>query len=222
MSASAAVASVLMRPLRRASSVSRCLSRGSAHAETTSESRLPPARNSEPAAAHPATRKRSRARSASNISRPSPGHAVTTSTTNDPLSRLPRMKPYIAATGPTAGRSASRHTRRRRGTPRASVDRANGMASVSPSDCDCTRSIIAASGSAMASAGSGRCRARSARPASTPASHPPADCIPPVGNHPVRAATSTSTSDVMSDGSESRTTDSPRMADGAPRGGDCR
>ena len=56
----------------------------------------PSARKTPPAAAHPATRYMSRDRRASNISRPRPGHDVTISTTNDPLSRLPKtLNQYV-------------------------------------------------------------------------------------------------------------------------------
>src|SRR5687767_6289568 len=61
------------------------LARGSAIASKASASSVPMDRKNAPAAAHPAIRNKSRARSASYINRPSPGHAVTTSTTNDPL-----------------------------------------------------------------------------------------------------------------------------------------
>src|SRR5262249_50815238 len=55
--------------------------RGSTMASTMSDARTPAARNSEPTAAHPATRYRSRDTSASYISAPSPGHDITISTT---------------------------------------------------------------------------------------------------------------------------------------------
>ena len=59
-----------------------------------------------PAAAHPATRSRSRCSSASYVSRPRPGHAVTSSTTNDPLSSAPKTSPPMAATGFSDSRQA--------------------------------------------------------------------------------------------------------------------
>ena len=82
---------------------------------------MPKARNSDPAAAQPATRYRSRARSAFSISCPSPGHDVTVSTANDPLSSVATTRPYTAAVGRTAAFSASRQTIRERGMPRASA-----------------------------------------------------------------------------------------------------
>src|SRR5689334_14646783 len=60
--------------------------RGSTNASAASDISVPTARKIDPAAAQPATRYTSRARSAPSISCPSPGHAVTVSTAKDPLS----------------------------------------------------------------------------------------------------------------------------------------
>ena len=78
---------------RHARSALVSLARGSTSASARSDTRVPQARNSAPAPAQPATRKMSRARSACSIRLPRPGHAVITSTTNDPLSSVPMTRP---------------------------------------------------------------------------------------------------------------------------------
>ena len=91
------------------------------------------------------------------------------------------------ATGRSDGLSASRHSTRPGGTPRASAAATNGSPSVLAVACDCRRSMVAASGSASASAGRTRWRARSA----AAASHPPApariDRRHAAGRQPARA-----------------------------------
>ena len=63
-------------------------------------------------------------------------------------------------------------------------------------DCDCSRSSVAATGSASASVGT------------TKLAGPP---MPETGSQPVRAAIVMSTSDPMSGGTDSSTSDAPRM-----------
>ena len=64
----------------------------------------------------------------------------------------------------------------------------NGWCTVSLIDCDCSRSNVAAIGSASASAGSGRCNATSASHAAHPRPSAATEDMPPTGSHPVRAA----------------------------------
>ena len=80
--------------------------RGSLHAISASAAKRPSASNAVPAAAQPATSGRSRFISASYMRRPSPGHAVTSSTTNEPLSSAPNASPPTPATGLSDSRHA--------------------------------------------------------------------------------------------------------------------
>ena len=97
---------------------------------------------------------------------------------------------------------------RDRGTPRARVASTNGSPTTSLIACACSRSSIAASGSAIAAAGTTRWRSRSMNP---PPSGTVADRIPAIGSHPVRAATKTRNKEVNSGGIDSRTTEAARM-----------
>ena len=76
-------------------------------------------------------------------------------------------------------------------------------------DCDCSRSKAAAIGSASASAGSTRCHATSAIHDDQDGSTIPADSMPPVGSHRVRAAMNMRMSDISSGGIEMSITDAP-------------
>ncbi len=98
----------------------------------------------------------SRARSASYISRPRPGQAVTNSTTNEPDSSAPIASPYTAQIGRSDTGHACRTMTSRGSTPRAIAASVKGWCSASVIDCACSRSNVAAIGSASASAGSGR------------------------------------------------------------------
>ena len=101
----------------------------------------------------------SRARSASYISRPSPGHAVTNSTTNEPLKQRADDQAVEAEHRPERHRPGVPQCVARPATVRAPAPaRTNGWSERRRDiDCDCSRSSVAASGSASASAGSGRC-----------------------------------------------------------------
>jgi len=88
--------------------------------------------------------------------------------------------------------------------------RRNGWRTASDIDCDCRRSNAAAIGRANASVGSTRCQATSTIDVVQDASTVPADSIPPVGSHRVRAAMNTSISDMRSGGTEMHMTDVPR------------
>ena len=85
-----------------------------------------------------------------------------------------------------------------------------GWCTASAIVCDCSRSNVAAIGSASASTGSGRCQSTSAIQADQRGSLADADTMPPAGSQPVRAARKTNASDVMSGGSETQTSDAPR------------
>ena len=173
----------------------------------TSETIVPIARNTDPAAAQPATRYKSRARSASSMRTPSPGHDVTASTANDPLSSAPTTRPYTAAAGRSAGFRASRHTIRARGMPRANAARTYGCPTTSAIACDCMRSNIAAIGNASAVAGTIKWRRTSRKGHAVP----PADRMSPTGSQPVPAATANNTSDERSGGRDKSTIDTVRI-----------
>jgi hypothetical protein len=96
--------------------------------------------------------------------------------------------------------------------------RRNGWRTASDIDCDCRRSNAAAIGRANASVGSTRCQATSTIDVVQDASTVPADSIPPVGSHRVRAAMNTSISDMRSGGTEMHMTDVPRHERGEPSG----
>ena len=68
----------------------------------------------------------SRARSASYISRPRPGHVVTYSTTNEPESSAPIATPNTAQIGRSDTGQACRQMTAPRGTPRARAAATNG------------------------------------------------------------------------------------------------
>src|SRR4029434_3855851 len=93
------------------------------------------------------------------------------------------------------------------GTPRATAANTNGCWNASDNDCDCSRSHVAASGNASARTGSGRCHARSDSHASQDISLAFTEDMPPTGSHPVRAATTASSSEARSGGIEIETND---------------
>ena len=138
-----------------------------------------------------------------------PGHAVTTSTANDPLSSVAMTSPYTEATGRRAGFNAARHTTRDRGTPRASAARTNPWPMVARIACDCRRSSAAVNGRAMAVAGTSAWRSTSATSRCSPL---PTEAMPPMGSQPVRAATNTRNNDVSSGGSDRHTSDASSIA----------
>ena len=182
-------------------------SRGSSHHASTSPSVVHTARNTAAAAPQPAASGTSRVASASNIRRPSPGHAVTSSTASDPLSSVPAARPSTDATGDAVGRHSARHSQRPRPTPRA-LAASTCRAAVPSATAACwMRSSEAASGRPSASTGTIRWCAMSRT--REPASHSsaPALCMPPAGAQPVRTAITVSTSATSSGGSENSTSE---------------
>ena len=111
------------------------------------------ARNAAAAAPQPAASGTSRVASASNIRRPRPGQAVTSSTASDPLSSVPAASPSTEATGDAVGRHSARHSQRPRPTPRA-LAASTCRAAVPSATAACwIRSSDAASGRPSASTG---------------------------------------------------------------------
>ena len=179
----------------------------------TSETRLPAARNTAPASAHPATRfdvaRSERVEHQLPEARPR-RHDLDDERPAQQACRA-RGRRWRRPTSAT-GRSACTQMARRRDTPRAAAAATYGRVTASAIACDWRRSSEAAIGIASARVGSGRCQARSAEPRrATRRRRPrPIPCRQSATSAYVRPE-STRTSERTSDGTESATVDATRM-----------
>src|SRR5260370_1038840 len=129
--------------------------------KSTPKTKSPATRNSVDSSTPPITTYKSRARIASSKNGPSPGQLITTSTSSDPLSSVPILKPNSAIHGGGVCGNAYRYSNRRREIPCTSAARKNGASSASATAARTCRSEIGNADATSAVTGSTMCEATS-------------------------------------------------------------